>query len=218
MGPGVPGMGLASIFYIAAALVAPLREIVKSVRGESSANRWAAVGRQFAMAVGVISSIVWLYLGFDALMARGLLGTQRITHLPGDYPVWTYALGVLIVLMAALALASWVLVLRVRWGSIGEDTGEIAVVYRASIPVHEALRQHGVSKGRHRATSRPPVTSLSALSDHMAATNRGSRGTNHRPLRGRHVDDRHSPLGAPSPDVHRPSTGLPIQQRRPRPY
>ncbi len=171
MGPGVPGMGIASIFYVTAALIAPLREAVKSIRGESSAERWAAVGRQFAMAVGIISSIVVLYLGFDALVSRGVFGPPQVIALPGSYPVWTYAVGVMIVLMLALALASGVVALRVRWGSLGEDPEQIADVYRASIPVHEDLLPEGVSKDvivtRHRRlrsvhpalgiSSRPPL-------------------------------------------------------------
>ena len=91
MGPGVPGMGIASIFYLMAALFAPLREVVKSIRGESSTQRWKAVGLQFSIALGIISSIVMLYLGFDALVSRGVFGPPQATELPGDFPVWTYA-------------------------------------------------------------------------------------------------------------------------------
>ena len=196
MGPGVPGMGIASFFYVMAALIAPLREVVKSIRGESSAERWKAVGLQFAIAVGIISSIVLLFLGFDALVSRGLLGPVQAIDLPGDYPVWAYALGVLIVLMLAMALASWVVALRVRWGSVGEDTEEITLVYRASIPVHEDLQQHGISKGRHRASFPPPWNGFAAIAHVTTARNQ-------RPLRGRHLHNRPSPVGAPSRPVTR---------------
>jgi hypothetical protein len=184
-------MGIASIFYLMAALFAPLREVVKSIRGESSTQRWKVVGLQFSIAVGIISSIVLLYVGFDALVSRGVFGPPQATELPGGFPVWTYALGVLIVLMLALALASWVVALRVRWGSIGEDTEEIALVYRASIPVHEDLQQDGILKGRHRASFPPPWKGL-------AATIHVTRAVNHGPPRGRRLHNRPAPHGAPS--------------------
>jgi len=189
MGPGVPGMGIASIFYLTAALFAPLREVVKSVRGESSAQRWKAVGLQFAIAVGTISSIVLLYLGFDALISNGVFGPLQPTDLPGDLPVWTYALGVLIILLLALAMASWVLALRVRWGSIGADTEQITHVYRASIPVHEDLHQDGISKGRHRASSPPSVTSLSGPWNQTATAIDLPTAVDQRLIRGRHLDE-----------------------------
>ena len=190
MGPGVPGMGIASIFYLMAALFAPLREVVKSIRGESSTQRWKAVGLQFSIALGIISSIVMLYLGFDALVSRGVFGPPQATELPGDFPVWTYALAVVIVLMLALSLASWVVALRVRWGSIGEDNEEIAIVYRASIPVHEDLQQDGILKGRHRASVPPTWKGL-------AATTNGTRSVNQDPPRGRRLHNRLAPHGAP---------------------
>jgi hypothetical protein len=189
MGPGVPGMGIASIFYLTAALFAPLREVVKSVRGESSAQRWKAVGLQFAIAVGTVSSIVLLYLGFDALISNGVFGPLQPIDLPGDLPVWTYALGVLIILLLALALASWVLALRVRWGSIGADTEQITHVYRASIPVHEDLHQDGISKGRHRASSPPSVTSLSGPWNQPATAIHLPTAVDQRLIRGRHLDE-----------------------------
>jgi hypothetical protein len=189
MGPGVPGMGIASIFYLTAALFAPLREVVKSIRGESSAQRWKAVGLQFAIAVGTVSSIVLLYLGFDALISNGVFGPLQPIDLPGDLPVWTYALGVLIILLLALAMASWVLALRVRWGSIGADTEQITHVYRASIPVHEDLHQDGISKGRHRASSPPSVTSLSGPRNQTATAIHLPTAVDQRLIRGRHLDE-----------------------------
>ncbi len=191
MGPGLPGMGIASIFYVVAALFAPLREILKSIRGESSAKRWKAVALQFWIALGIISSIVLLYIGFDALVSRGVFGPPQVADLPGDFPVWAYALGVLAALMLALVLASWVGALSVRWGSIGEDTEEVAVLYRASIPVHEDLQRHGISKGRHRASSPPPWKG-------WAATTRGMEAANHGPSRGRRLHNRPAPHGARS--------------------
>ena len=184
MGPGVPGMGIASIFYVTAALIAPLREVARSFRGESSAQRWRAVGRQFSLAMAILSSIVLLYLGFDALVTHGLLSPPDIADLPGDFPNWTYAIGILMVLVLVLGLVASMVALRARWGPVGDDTQLIADAYRASIPIHEDLRHHGISSGRHRATAPEPVITFSRSSSDPTDS---PTGGGHRPVRGRHL-------------------------------
>jgi hypothetical protein len=54
---GLPGIGLAGLFFIASALFAPLWELVLTARGRSSPERWARVWRQFAMALAMLASI-----------------------------------------------------------------------------------------------------------------------------------------------------------------
>jgi hypothetical protein len=57
MSAGLPGIGLGGLFFIISALLAPLVELARTVRGTSSAAAWAGVGRNFALAVAMIAAI-----------------------------------------------------------------------------------------------------------------------------------------------------------------
>ena len=52
---GVPGAGIGGLFYLASALVLPLRAGVRAVRGEPVA--WGPVVRQWLLAVSVLVAI-----------------------------------------------------------------------------------------------------------------------------------------------------------------
>ncbi len=64
MGAGIPGTGMATLFYILSVFVMPLREIVRTVRGQSSLGRWALIARHliiaFAMAAAVYGTFRYL--------------------------------------------------------------------------------------------------------------------------------------------------------------
>jgi hypothetical protein len=53
MTPGIPGFGLGGLFFIISALLAPVFEIVRTVRGRSSLARWQVVGYQAAIAASI---------------------------------------------------------------------------------------------------------------------------------------------------------------------
>lgn len=57
MSAGLPGLGLGGLFFILSALVAPFFELARTVQGRSSRAAWAAVGRQFAIAVAMIVAV-----------------------------------------------------------------------------------------------------------------------------------------------------------------
>jgi len=54
---GLPGLGLGGIFFLVSALLAPLVELVRTARGESSLASWLGVGRQFGLAVAMIVAV-----------------------------------------------------------------------------------------------------------------------------------------------------------------
>jgi hypothetical protein len=63
MTAGLPGVGIGGLFYLISALLMPILEVVRTVRGRSSLARWRTVGRQFAMAVvmvGALTAVVWV--------------------------------------------------------------------------------------------------------------------------------------------------------------
>ena len=57
MTAGVPGIGLGGLFHLVSALLGPLVELVRTVRGRSSRRRWLGVMRAFALAVAMLAAI-----------------------------------------------------------------------------------------------------------------------------------------------------------------
>jgi hypothetical protein len=63
---GLPGAGLAGMFFILSALLAVPIELVRTVRGRSSRQAWLVVGRHAAVALAMILA---LELAFAAVSA-----------------------------------------------------------------------------------------------------------------------------------------------------
>lgn len=103
---GLPGTGLGGLLYVALALFMPLAELVRTLRGRSSRERWRQVATQFALACGILVSLV----GTAALFLRlldspspfGLTGTSLVLS-----PV-VLAATLLVVLVAVLRVWAWV--------------------------------------------------------------------------------------------------------------
>lgn len=63
MTAGIPGIGLSGLFFVISALLMVVVELYRTVRGRSSVARWRFVGRQAAMALGIVFATVatlWL--------------------------------------------------------------------------------------------------------------------------------------------------------------
>jgi hypothetical protein len=56
MSAGLPGCGLGGLFFVLCALLAPLSEIVRTVRGRSSLAAWAQTLRQFGIALAMVAA------------------------------------------------------------------------------------------------------------------------------------------------------------------
>jgi hypothetical protein len=54
---GLPGIGVGTLFYVITALVMPLVELTRLLRGDVSAARWRLVLTQFCFAVGIVLSV-----------------------------------------------------------------------------------------------------------------------------------------------------------------
>ncbi len=57
MSAGLPGLGLGGLFFIFSALLAPFRELWRTLRGRTRPGEWRVVGRQFAQAVTMVVAI-----------------------------------------------------------------------------------------------------------------------------------------------------------------
>jgi hypothetical protein len=58
MGAGIPGTGMATLFYLVCAVLMPLRELVLTLQGRSSWARWRLVCRHLVLAIAMGGSAV----------------------------------------------------------------------------------------------------------------------------------------------------------------
>ena len=113
MGPGMPGFGIASIFYIGAALLSPFFEAVHVVRGTSTRERRRTALSQFMIGVLMIGALVGFYVGLASVMRRGWLSDAGKGAF-GPLPNWAYAL---LTLLAVLGVGYvWGVITRWRLG------------------------------------------------------------------------------------------------------
>lgn len=76
MSAGLPGLGLGGLFFIFSALLAPFRQLLRTLRGRSRAGDWTMIGRQFAQATAMVAAIdLSLRLAYLAIAAAGLGST-----------------------------------------------------------------------------------------------------------------------------------------------
>jgi len=70
---GLPGLGLGGLFFIFSALLAPFRELWRTLRGQSRPGDWGIAGRQFAQATLMVAAIdLSLRLAYVALATAGV--------------------------------------------------------------------------------------------------------------------------------------------------
>jgi len=73
MSAGLPGLGLGGLFFIFSALMAPIPELWRTLRGRSDLAAWRVVGRQFAQAVLMVAVMdLALRFSYLALSETGL--------------------------------------------------------------------------------------------------------------------------------------------------
>jgi hypothetical protein len=136
MGPGLPGIGVTSIFYVLIGIFAPIREVALTMQRGSSRPRWRLVGRQFVIALGTAMSVTAFYLAIEIAMQSRWLPDTR-TKLPGAVPAWAYGLVVLVALLLSLALYA-----RICATSVPNDPHSVARAHR-----HNVSDQLGVIAG-----------------------------------------------------------------------
>jgi len=79
MNVGLPGAGLAGLFYLATALMMPLLELARTLSGRSSMARWRWVAGQTGLALAIVGALwgtAWLV---TQLLPAGILTALRET-------------------------------------------------------------------------------------------------------------------------------------------
>lgn len=175
MSAGLPGLGLGGLFFILSALVAPFFELARTVQGRSSRAAWAAVGRQFAIAVTMIIAVDLTIRGAYAMLAAtGLDDTHSAggaTTLP-LLPIGITGALLAFVLMTAKGmqlvsgLAPRPLTVPLTWPSrprILAGTGTVVAAWFALLFVGASELSTLSSEGEGGAESAPAERSLSDL-------------------------------------------------------
>lgn len=118
MSAGLPGAGLAGVFFVLSALFAVPLEAVRTVRGRSSRAAWMRVTRNAALAVAMIAALQLFFMGISAI-ARELIGKSPLPKTLPVAPVLMSLAVLVIVLLTAKALElalRWRAALRARRG------------------------------------------------------------------------------------------------------
>jgi hypothetical protein len=110
---GIPGTGIGGLFYLFAALLMPIIELVQTARGRSSKSRWREVGLQSGVALSIIFltlaslELLWLllsYLPADLVAQTTGTGGQESTNWVLRLPPLLIALPTLASVLIALEL------------------------------------------------------------------------------------------------------------------
>jgi hypothetical protein len=139
---GVPGVGFGGIFYLMGALFMPVREVVRTARGESNVERWVVVATQWSLAAGILVAL-WAtgwalgHVLTPALLAR-TAGAGRLAAAPHNVlkvSVFAMSLGMLAILIAGVRITH--LVLRRRGGIPAQ---KLTPMLAAKGPLPDSLR------------------------------------------------------------------------------
>jgi hypothetical protein len=115
MTAGIPGIGLSGLLFVISALLMVVVELYRTVRGRSSVARWRFVGRQAAMALGIVFTTVaalWMLevaipgnpLEVQVDAGRASTGAGTRSHLVAIPLSATPVLGTLFFLLLVLGL------------------------------------------------------------------------------------------------------------------
>ena len=105
MSAGLPGVGLAGLFYLLCALLMPFLELGRTLAGRSSAQRWRVVAEQFLLAVALLVSAAGVGLLLERLV--------QPVRAPSTSPLLV-SLAVLAVLLVVVTVSGAVSARRAR--------------------------------------------------------------------------------------------------------
>ena len=111
MSAGLPGAGLAGVFFVLSALFAVPIEAVRTVRGRSSRAAWMLVTRNAALALVMIAALQLFFMGISAIVRYA--AAHGKSPLPKTLPIAPVlmALAVLVIVL----LTAKTLELALRW-------------------------------------------------------------------------------------------------------
>ena len=81
---GLPGIGVGTLFYVITALVMPLIELTRLLRGDVSAARWRLVLSQFCFAVSIVLSVAVADRVFTIVLRDRSITNINVARLVND--------------------------------------------------------------------------------------------------------------------------------------
>lgn len=81
MTAGIPGVGIGGIFYLASALLMPMRSLVATARGRGDEARWPLALRQAGIALGILATLWVTGLALGWIITSFI--PQAATMVPG---------------------------------------------------------------------------------------------------------------------------------------
>jgi len=109
---GLPGLGLGGLFFIISAVLAPLPELWRLIRGRSSVAAWQMIGRQLGQATLMIAAIDLSLRLVSLAISLGGLGKAPAAATGVFLPLAT--VGLTSALMVAVLCAAKLAELTVR--------------------------------------------------------------------------------------------------------
>jgi hypothetical protein len=108
---GIPGVGIAGLFFVVCALVMPFYELGRTVVGRSSLERWRVVARNWLLAVAMLGVFVAMGWAVSAVVPKGVKRGLRTA-----VPMHLSAVAITVLLLVALLVAVQVAVVVRRPG------------------------------------------------------------------------------------------------------
>jgi hypothetical protein len=116
MPAGLPGTGVGGLFLILSALLMPLVELRRRVRGRTRLGRWRLVGRQTALAIGIVAGVAggvwalyWALLGSSPTHPGASARSARPNLLGGLMPAPVAPVLITLVLLASIIIIAYTL-------------------------------------------------------------------------------------------------------------
>ncbi len=139
MNAGLPGVGIAGLFFVVSALVMPLVELARTVTGRSSLDRWRGVAHDWLLAVAMLAAFV----------AMGWVVAEKVPEpmsreLQGGVPTSASAITVTFLALTALLVLTQTTRLLRRPG-------------RPPTPTRPSRRRPGRSPGSREAPDPVPA-------------------------------------------------------------
>ena len=139
MNAGLPGVGIAGLFFVVSALVMPLVEVGRTVTGRSSLERWRGVAHDWLLAVTMLAAFVLMGWAFVEKVPESIS-----RELQGGVPTRVSALAITFLVLAALLVLT-------------QTTRLLRRPDRPRSPTRQSRRRTGRSPGSREALDPVPA-------------------------------------------------------------